>query len=124
MRVPTEPETATLGDVVSRAVELVDPDGSEALVSELLTRFEDRDEPVTAVELVDVVMAEATGALDPDETDPALAMAAAVAVYLAHRRDELDDDREHVLRLAARAEFEGEPPPAVASWLDAQGLSV
>jgi hypothetical protein len=76
------------------------------------------------VELVDVVMAEATGALDPDETDPALAMAAAVAVYLAHRRDELDDDREHVLRLAARAEFEGEPPPAVASWLDAQGLSV
>ncbi len=41
-------------------------------------------------------------------------MAAAVAVYLAHRRDELDEDPVHVLRMAARAEFDGHPPENVA----------
>jgi hypothetical protein len=51
-------------------------------------------------------------------------MAVAVATYLAFRRDELDDDREELLRLAARAEYDGHPPDNVRAWLDQQGVSV
>jgi hypothetical protein len=49
-------------------------------------------------------------------------MAAAVVVYLAHRRDEVEDDPLDVLRLAARAEFDGHPPPPVAAWLEEVGV--
>ena len=50
-------------------------------------------------------------------------MALAVAAYLAHRRDQLGAEREQVLRLAARAEFDGAPPPHVAAWLSERGVS-
>jgi hypothetical protein len=50
-------------------------------------------------------------------------MATAVATYLAFRRDQLDGDPEDLLRQASRAEFNGNPPPAVANWLDEQGVS-
>ena len=50
-------------------------------------------------------------------------MAAAVATYLSFRRDEADEDAEELLRLAARAEFNGNPPAAVATWLEEQGVS-
>ena len=51
-------------------------------------------------------------------------MAIAVILYLAHRRDELEDDAETVLRLAARAEWSGKPPAAVQNWLDERGVVV
>ena len=49
-------------------------------------------------------------------------MAAAVATYLAFRRDEVDEEPEELLRLASRAEFNGNPPAAVANWLEEQGI--
>jgi hypothetical protein len=49
-------------------------------------------------------------------------MASAVAVYLAHRRTELDNEPDQLLRLAARAEFDGNPPPAIADWLSERGV--
>jgi hypothetical protein len=49
-------------------------------------------------------------------------MTAAVATYLAYRRTELERDREELLVLAARAEFDGSPPEPVASWLAGQGV--
>jgi hypothetical protein len=121
---PTEPEPITLAQLVHRAVELCDPDGGDGDLSALLERFEDADVPVTAVVDIDARMAEATAAIEPDGTAPSLAMAAAVVVYLAHRRDELDAPRENVLSLAARAEFDGNPPPHVAQWLDEEGVAV
>jgi hypothetical protein len=54
--------------------------------------------------------------------DPALVMAAAVATYLAYRRDELDDDPDDILRLAARAEFGRHIPQYVTDWLAARGV--
>ena len=45
-------------------------------------------------------------------------------LYLAHRLDEYDDDPDEILRLAARSEFDGEPPAAVQEWLDANGIEV
>ena len=70
---PTEPETATLARVVHRAVEVCDPDGPG--LGDLLARFEDRDEPVTQVADIERELAEAKGALDPQDEDPALVMA-------------------------------------------------
>ena len=49
-------------------------------------------------------------------------MARAIVVYLAHRRDELGSAPLELLRLAARAEFHGHPPPHVAQWLAQQGV--
>ena len=120
---PAEPDPPTVAQVVSRAAEVCDPGGENADVADFLVRFEDSDEPVTVIPDIEQRMWEAVGALDPDGDEPALAMTAAVAVYLAHRRDHLGDDRESILRLAARAEFDGDPPPAVADWLAAEGVS-
>lgn len=119
---PREPEPLTLSEVVARAVGVCDPAGESATVEQLLRWFEDRDEPVTAVTDVDATLAEATTAIDPEGDDPALTMARAVSAYLAHRRDEVDDDRETILRLAARAEFEDRPPEPVAAWLAREGV--
>src|SRR3954447_7925474 len=120
---PTEPAPVTLSQVVHRAVEVCDPAGTDDDLADLFIRFEDADEPVAALEDVEQRMAEAAGALDPEGEGPSLQMAAAVATYLACRRDELDDDPEELLRLAARAEFNGNPPAAVANWLEEQGIA-
>ena len=119
---PTEPQPPTLFRAASRAAEIVDPQGSDGLVADFLVHFEDRDEPITAVGDVEAAVEEARMRVDPEGDDPAVTMAAAVVVYLAFRRDEVSDDREDVLRLAARAEFDCEPPPAVAGWLAAEGI--
>jgi len=121
--VPTEPSPPTLAEVVNRAVDVVDPDGANDGVAELQRRLEDRDEPVTAIlGALDEILAEAKGAVDPQDEDPDVVMTVAVATYLAHRRDEVDDASDDILRPAARAEFDGHPPPAVADWLAAAGI--
>ena len=67
-------------------------------------------------------MAEATGVFDPQEESRRVQVAGAVVVYLTHRRDEVDDEPDDILRMAARAEFDGHPPPVVADWLDEDGI--
>ena len=117
-------ETPTLFAIVHRAAEVCDPSGAQDGAAELLRRFEDRDEPVGDPAEAEQTIAEAKGAIDPQDEDPAAMMTAAVATYLAYRRDDLEDDREALLVLAARAEFDGKPPEPVAGWLAAQGLEV
>ena len=68
---------------------------------------------------VDEQMAEATRSLDVEEDDPALTLAGAVVTYLRFKRREADDDPERLLQLAIDAEFDGNPPPAVAAYLSA-----
>jgi hypothetical protein len=119
---PTEPDPLTIAQVVHRAVEIVDPDGADDDVVEFLRRFEDADVPVTAVEDIDRRMAEAAGVIDPQEDSPLLQVARAVTVYLAFRRDELTDDPDDILRMTVRAEYDGQPPPNVANWLDEVGV--
>jgi hypothetical protein len=86
-------------------------------LDELLERSEDADEPVSAALELEERAAEAFGALDPEREDPALAMAEAVVLYPARRRDEAGAPRADVLRLAARSELRGRPPAHVDSWL-------
>jgi hypothetical protein len=121
---PTEPQPVTLAEVVRRAVEVVDPDGADPDVTDLLARFEDADEPVRAIEDVAQTIAEGVGAIDPQEESGPVQVAAAVATYLAFRRDEVDDDPDETVRLAVRAEYEGSPPEPVAEWLELNGIEV
>jgi hypothetical protein len=113
----------TLSQVFHRAVEVVDPAG-EFGVEDIVQKVEDSDEPITALENVDGTLAELKGFFDPQDEDPAVMMTFAVATYLAFRRDEMDDDRSDLLRLAARAEYNGNPPDNIRAWLHQQGVPV
>jgi hypothetical protein len=114
----------TLFDVVKRAVDIVDPDDEDPDMGRLEEIFEDADEPVTAVENLEERLALAIEGIDTEVEDPATSVAAAIVLYLAHRRDELHGDPDQVMRLAARAEWRGDPPEAVRDWLADRGVDV
>jgi hypothetical protein len=113
----------SLFEVVHRAIEVTDPSG-EFGVADLLGPVEDSDEPVTAHDDIETELAELKGRVDPQDEDPAVMMAIAVATYLAFRRDEIDGDPDDLLRLAARAEYDGNPPEHVRAWLNDQGVAI
>jgi hypothetical protein len=118
--VPTEPQPLTLAEAVRIATDAVDPEGADDRIADLRLRFEDRDEPISALTgSIEETMAEATRSLDVEEDDPALTLAGAVVTYLAFRRDTADEDPERLLRLAADAEFDGQPPANVTAFLEA-----
>jgi hypothetical protein len=121
---PTEPQPITIFQVVQRAVDAVDPEGVDDDVADFLRRFEDADEPVSSRTDIEQVFAEAAGAIDPEQDNPALQITAAAATYLAFRRDEVDDDPDDIVRMAARAEYDGKPPESIAAWLADAGIQV
>jgi hypothetical protein len=122
---PTNPQPLTLSAVARRAAEVVDPQDDDSDVADLLTQFEDADEPISGIlDGLDERVAECVGRVDPDETLPAVQMMGAIIVYLGHRRDEAGDVEADVLRLAARAEYDGDPPPLIEEWLADQGVSL
>ena len=114
------PDPITISDLVRRAAEAVDPDNTDPAVAEFEERYEDDDAPATGFENLE----ERIGFGADDE--PAVTMAQAIVLYLAHRRDMVDDDPvdEELLTLAARAEFAGDPPQPVADWLSDRGVRV
>ena len=113
----------SLFEVVHRAVEVTDPSG-EFGVSDLLRYVEDSDEPITSPQDVEEDLAEIKGRVYPQDEDPAMMTAIAVATYLAFRRDEFADDPGDILRLAIRAEYDGQPPENLQRWLEEQGVPV
>ena len=119
---PTEPRPLTLADVARRAVEICDPDDRDAVLGQYFLQFEDADEPITAIQNLEERLALASEGVDADVDDPSIAVANAVILYLAHRRDEYDDDPADILRLAVRAEWKGDPPQAVVDWLADRGV--
>src|SRR3954454_13195261 len=121
---PTEPRPITLADLARRAVQICDPQDEDAVLGDYLVQFEDADEPITAIQNLEEQVALAAEGADADADDPSIACANAVILYLAHRRDEFDDDPGDVLRLAARAEWKGDPPEAVRDWLSDRGVTV
>jgi hypothetical protein len=119
---PTEPLPPSLFDVAKRAVDVVDPDDRDGVLGDFLAQFEDYDEPITAVENLEERVALASEGVDSDVSDPAVQIAGAVILYLARRRDEMRDGADDILRLAARAEYRGEPPEFIADWLADRGI--
>jgi hypothetical protein len=116
---PTDRSLITVSDLVREATAIVDPQGNDPAVMELAERFGDDDEPVRGV--LDTL--EERLAWGADE-DPPVVMAQALVLYLAHRLDEIDDDADDLLRLAARAEFDGQPPEPVVAWLSERGVEL
>jgi hypothetical protein len=122
---PTNPDPVTLSQVARRAAEVVDPSDDDDAVADLLTQFEDADEPVNGVlEALEERVAEAVGRVDPDGTLPQVQMMGSVITYLGFRRDEVADVEADILRLAARAEYAGDPPPLIEEWLADQGVAL
>src|SRR3954468_12411391 len=115
---PTDRSLITVSDLVRRAAAIVDPGGDDPAVVELVTRFEDDDEPVRGV----LDQLEERLAWGADE-DPPIVMTQALVLYLGHRLDEYEDDDAELLRLAARSEFDGHPPDRVTAWLDERGAA-
>src|SRR5215210_6247563 len=111
---PTDRTLLSLSDLVHRAAAIVDPESDDAAVAELVARHEDVDQPVRG--MLDSL--EERLAWGADE-DPPVVMTQALVLYLAHRLDEFDADPEQLLQLAARSEFDGDPPEDVARWLAA-----
>jgi hypothetical protein len=121
---PTEPDPITLSEVARRATEIVDPNGVDDDVTHFFTQLEDDDRPITTVQNLEERLALAQEGLETDAENPAIDVAVAAIIYLAHRRDELEDDPEDVLRLTARAEWKGHPPAAIQNWLEERGVTV
>jgi hypothetical protein len=109
----------TLSDLVRRATAIVDADGLDEAVSNFFARHEDDDIPVRGI--LDGLEERLGFGVDED---PSVVMAQAVVLYLAHRLDELDDDADEILALAARSEFDGRPPEHVRAWLSRNGVEV
>ena len=121
---PTEPDPITLSEIARRATEICDPEGADDDISRVFTQLEDADEPVTAIQNLEERLAFVEEGADIDGDNPGVAMTIATILYLAHRRDELDDDATDVLRLAARSEWRGHPPESVRAWLDDRGVTL
>ena len=116
---PTDRQLITLSDLVRHAGAIVDPTGKDAAVEELVARHEDADEPVRG-QLDGLEERLLWGA----DEDPPIVMAQALVLYLAHRLDEVDDDSQELLKLAARAELSHPPPEPIRAWLAERGVDL
>lgn len=124
MRHGSHAETPSVFEVVQRAVAACDPDGEDELVGDFLLAHEDRDEPVTSLhDERDRAFFEAAERVQGALPGAGVQMAAAVATYLAFRRDEITDDDDDLLRLAARASFDDHPPQEIRDWLRSAGVA-
>jgi hypothetical protein len=114
---PRDPEPLTLAQAVRRACDLVDPDDDDAVIGDFERAFEDADEPIRALDDVEERVGTVLSELDPAVANGSLSMAAAVTVYLRFRPGEYGAEPAKLLRLAAEAEWEGDPPDVVVDWL-------
>ena len=114
---PRTPDPLTLAEAVRRACDLVDPDDTDGAIGDFERVFEDADEPIRALDDVEERVATALAELDPAVANGSLSIAAAVTVYLRFRPDEYGAEPAKLLRLAAEAEWEGDPPDIAVDWL-------
>jgi len=121
-----EPKTPTVSDLVRRAVEVCDPDDRDADLGDFEEQLEDDDTPITAVQNLEERLALAAEGADYEIENPAVSVATAVVLYLAAKRGRADYDRdpEELMKLAARAQWHGDPPSYVADWLADRGVEV
>jgi hypothetical protein len=114
---PRDSDPLTLAEAVRRACDLVDPDDNDAVIGDFERAFEDADEPIRAIDDVEERVGTVLSELDPAVANGSLSMAGAVTVYLRFRPDEYGVEPAKLLRLAAEAEWEGDPPDVVVEWL-------
>jgi hypothetical protein len=108
---------ATLSQLVREAAGIVDPSDSLALVGDFERWFEDDDEPANSIPNLERRLAGALDELDPEGSEPALAVAAAVVSYLATMPRHAPRDAERVIEQAVRLQYGENVPDDVAAWL-------
>jgi hypothetical protein len=121
---PSDPSPVSVFDIVRRSVDAVDPDRADALLGDLLERFEDDDEPVRGADQLDEVLADAELDLDDEGMDADMTLAIAVARYLAEHRGALGADDARLMLEAARWQWHGRPPVAIIETLDDRGIEL
>jgi hypothetical protein len=121
---PTEPQPLTVFEAVKRACDVVDPDDDDAVIGDFERAFEDDDEPIRAVGDIEEHIGDVLADLDPATNNGSLSVAAAIVVYLAFRRDELNAEPDELVRLAARSQWHGDPPEPVVEWLADRGIEL
>jgi hypothetical protein len=119
-----DPHTPTVAELVRRAVEVADPDDRDEALGHFEEQLEDDDTPITAVENLEERLAIAAEGADYEIDDPSVSMATAVVLYLASKHGHASGDRNprELMELAARAQWRGDPPSAVADWLADRGV--
>lgn len=113
----------TVAEVVRDGAAIIDPEGTDTIVTALFEAFEDDERPATASEDLVGELMETVEAVDPELDSPASRMAAASAFWLA-TNPEHEHEAEQVLQASARLVFDGDPPEPVAAWLEERGVSV
>jgi hypothetical protein len=108
---------APLSQLVREASGMVDPTDSLALVGDFERWFEDDDQPGATVPNLDRRLAAALDELDPEGSEPALAVAAAVVSYLATMPRHAPRDAERVIEQALRLQYGDDVPDPIAAWL-------
>jgi hypothetical protein len=121
---PRDPDPLTLADVIRRAVDVADPDARDDNLAALAEEFEDDDEPVSGVDQLDEVLADAELDVDADGDDPEVALAIAVARYLAHHRGAQGSDDERLITQAVRWQWRDHPPEDLKAVLGERGIAV
>jgi hypothetical protein len=113
-----DPDPITLFDVIRRAVDVADPDGADPNLGDLLEQFEDDDEPVSGVDQLDEVLANAELDIDAQGDDPQIALALAIARYLAHHRRQMNADPGRLTDEAVKWQWHDHPPEGVRELLE------
>jgi hypothetical protein len=121
---PRDADPVSLFDVVRRAVEVADPEGGDPALGDFLKAFEDDQEPVSGVDQLDEVLAEAELDLDVDGDDPAVALAVGVARYLAHHRGALEQADERLIAETVRWQWHDHAPEAVLDLVAERGIAL
>lgn len=106
-----------LSQLVREAAGMVDPTDSLALVGDFERWFEDDDEPAATVPNLERRLAAALDQIDPEGSEPALAVAAAVVSYLATQPRHAPRDAERVIEQALRMQYGDDVPDSIAAWL-------
>ena len=99
----------------SAPLTVVDPDDKDADRRRLRASLRGRRRAGRGLDDSRSASGDVLAQLDPAVNNGSLAVAGALTVYLSFRRDELHQDERELIRLAVRAEWEGEPPAAVTT---------
>lgn len=122
MRPGSRDRILTVDDAVASAAQMCDPEQASEGVTGFVSSFEDDERPATSVDDLRGELASAAREIDPEGDDPAVAVTAATASWLATNPGDVDDP-ERAIREGARLYFRDSTPEAAGRWLQRRGLS-
>jgi hypothetical protein len=117
-------DTIPVAEVVREATAEIDPTFSDPAVEGFMLAFEDDDRPARGLPGLREEFATTMQGIDPEGDSGALGVATALAFFYSGRPEIAEHTHEDVLPTAVRVFFEGDIPPQVRAWLEAEGVAV